>query len=156
MRLVEVCQQRECISDQSKCGVIYYELFKLNRDTVGDIQKCMNYLNHANDCAPAHEWTYLFELSLFIKQAFRLKQDAYGIMKRVLEKDPPHAKVWYEAACLAEDLCEYDVAQDYLKKSLSLEPVNTIIFLKIAEILCSLKRYQESIACLQEAIGICQ
>jgi hypothetical protein len=29
-------------------------------------------------------------------------------MKRVLEKQPDHAKVWYEAACLAEEMGEYD------------------------------------------------
>jgi len=53
-------------------------------------------------------------------------------MKRVLDMEPPNAKVWYEAACLAEEMCEYDYAQLHLQKALSLDPCNTIIYLKIA------------------------
>jgi hypothetical protein len=53
-------------------------------------------------------------------------------MKRVLDMNPPNSKVWYEAACLAEEMCEYDVAQTHLQKALGLDPLNTIIYLKIA------------------------
>lgn len=77
-------------------------------------------------------------------------------MKRVLDMDPPNAKVWYEAACLAEEMCEYDYAQLHLQKALSLDPYNTIIYLKIAQILFSLKRHGEAISCLEEALGICR
>jgi hypothetical protein len=50
-----------------RTGEYYYELFKLNRDSTGDIHKCMAYLNKAIECVPS-EWVYLFEMSLFIKQ----------------------------------------------------------------------------------------
>ena len=154
----------------SRTGEYYYELFKIHRDTTGDIQKLMAYLNHAIGYAMPQEWVYLFEMSLFIKQvrkpplyhyrnrlqAFRLKQDAQVLMKRVLEKDPLNSKVWYEAACLAEEMCEYDIAQTYLQRAISLDPQNTIIFLKIAQILFSLKRHKEAISCLEEALIICQ
>lgn len=73
---------------KAKAGEFYYELFKLNRDTLGDIHKCMNFLNHAIELAHPNEWTYLFEMALFIKQAFKLKHDASVIMKQVIEKDP--------------------------------------------------------------------
>jgi tetratricopeptide (TPR) repeat protein len=76
-------------------------------------------------------------------------------MKRVLEKNPDNSKVWYEAACLAEEMCEYDNALDNLHKALYLDPKNTIIYQKIAEILFSLKRYNESISCIEEALGLC-
>lgn len=50
-----------------RTGEYYYELFKMNRDTTGDIHRCMAYLNKAIECVPS-EWVYLFEMSLFIKQ----------------------------------------------------------------------------------------
>lgn len=31
-------------------------------------------------------------------------------MNKVLEKDPPSSRVWYEAAVLAEELFDYDNA----------------------------------------------
>jgi tetratricopeptide (TPR) repeat protein len=76
-------------------------------------------------------------------------------MKRVLEKNPQNAKVWYEAASLAEELCEFDVAQDYLQRSLQLEPMNTLIYRKIGQVFFSLKRYSDSISILEQAIGLC-
>ena len=39
-----------------------------------------------------------------------MKQDASVYMKKVLEMNPDNAKVWFEAAVLAEEMCEYDVA----------------------------------------------
>jgi Tfp pilus assembly protein PilF len=53
-------------------------------------------------------------------------------MKRVLEKNPDNSKVWYEAACLAEEMCEYDNALDNLQKALYLDTKNTIIYQKVA------------------------
>lgn len=70
-----------------------------------------------------------------------MRQDAAVIMKRVLDLDPPNSKVWYEAACLADEMCEYDVALGYLEKSVQLDPMNALIYHKKAEILSSLKRY---------------
>jgi hypothetical protein len=31
-------------------------------------------------------------------------------MKKVLEINPQNSRVWYEAAVLAEEMCEYDCA----------------------------------------------
>jgi tetratricopeptide (TPR) repeat protein len=70
--------------------------------------------------------------------------------------DPPNSKVWYEAACLAEEMTEYDLAQVYLQRALQLDPMNTLIFSKKAEILSSLKRYSQSIQTLMEALTLCQ
>jgi tetratricopeptide (TPR) repeat protein len=76
-------------------------------------------------------------------------------MRRVLECEPPLAKVWYEAACLAQEMCEFDNAQAHIQKALTLEPMNVLIHIKIAEILYSLKRYNEAISCLEGALGLC-
>jgi len=85
-----------------------------------------------------------------------LKHDASNYMKRVLEKQPAHAKVWYEAACLAEEMGEYDEAQNYLQRSLALEPQNTLIYSKIASVMISLKRHNDAVQVLQEAINLCK
>ena len=77
-------------------------------------------------------------------------------MKRVLEKQPANAKVWYEAACLVEEMGEYDEAQNYLQRSLILDPHNTLIFSKIASVMISLKRYADGIQVLQDAINLCK
>ena len=47
-----------------------------------------------------------------------MRQDAAVIMKRVLELNPQNSKVWYEAACLADEMCEYDMALGYLEKAI--------------------------------------
>ncbi len=52
---------------KAKMAELYYELFKLHRDVGGDIHMCMNYLNQAIELGDPSEWTYLFEMSLFIK-----------------------------------------------------------------------------------------
>jgi Tfp pilus assembly protein PilF len=39
-------------------------------------------------------------------------------MKKVLEMNPQHPKVWFEAACLAEEMCDYDLAREYLDKAI--------------------------------------
>ena len=77
-------------------------------------------------------------------------------MKRVIERNPPNSKVWYEAACIAEEMCDYDLAQEYLQRALSLDPMNTLIYYKIGQILFSLKRYHEATSFLETALGICQ
>ena len=33
-----------------------------------------------------------------------MKHDAFVIMRSVLERDPPNAKVWFEASLIAEDM----------------------------------------------------
>ena len=77
-----------------------------------------------------------------------MRQDAAVIMKKVLELDPPNSKVWYEAACLADEMCEYDVSLGYLEKAIHLDPMNALIYHKKAEILCSLKRYSDALTTL--------
>lgn len=46
--------------------------------------------------------------------------------------NPYNSKVWYEAAILAEEMLEYDIAQDYLSKALSIDPSNVEIHNRIA------------------------
>jgi tetratricopeptide (TPR) repeat protein len=75
-------------------------------------------------------------------------------MKRALEQKPENAKVWFEAGCLAEELCHYDQARQFLAKALELEPTNTEIHNKLSEILYSLKRYEEAVNYLEKAIVI--
>lgn len=53
-------------------------------------------------------------------------------MKKVLTINPPNSKVWFEAACLAEDLSEYDQAREYLDRALYLDPENLEIYNKIS------------------------
>jgi tetratricopeptide (TPR) repeat protein len=84
-----------------------------------------------------------------------MKQDAVVIMKKVIELDPPNSKVWFEAACLADEMCDYDLALGYLEKAIQLDSMNTLIFHKKAEILTSLKRYCEALKTLQDTIELC-
>ena len=79
-----------------------------------------------------------------------------ALMKKVLELDPQNSKVWYEAACLADEMCEYDVALGYLEKAVHMDSMNTLIYHKKAEILASLKRYGEALTTLNETIGLCE
>lgn len=66
MNMVHIPVESEAV--KAKLAAVNYELFKLNRDYQGDIERCMAHLNRAIDNAPESEWRYLFELSLFIKQ----------------------------------------------------------------------------------------
>ena len=66
-------------------------------------------------------------------------------MNKVLALNPNNSKVWYEAAILAEERCEYDTAQEYLHKALQLDPQNVEIHYKFSMILISLKRNSEAI-----------
>lgn len=66
-------------------------------------------------------------------------------MKKVLEYEPQHAKVWFEAACLAEEMCEYDSAREYLDKAVYLDQTNVEIHNKISQIFFQLKRFPEAI-----------
>jgi tetratricopeptide (TPR) repeat protein len=73
-------------------------------------------------------------------------------MKKVLELDPPNSKVWFEAGCLADEMCEYDAALNYLEKAIQLDSMNTLIHYKKSEILTSLKRYSDAFLTLNETI----
>ena len=84
----------------------------------------------------------------------KLKQDATVIMNKVLAMNPPNSKVWFEAACLAEEMSEYDQAREYLEKALCLDPSNVEILNKVSHIFYQLKRYQESIHSLESAIQV--
>ena len=59
--------------------------------------------------------------------------------------NPVNSKVWFEAACLAEEMSEYDQAREYLDKAVSIDPYNVEIHNKISQIFYSLKRYPEAI-----------
>lgn len=62
----EVKPIRDLMSD------LYYELFMLTRDVLGDVHVCMNYLSKAIDLSQGDNWVYHFEMSLFIKQVMIL------------------------------------------------------------------------------------
>lgn len=53
-------------------------------------------------------------------------------MKKTLALNPPNSKVWFEAACLAEEMSEYDQAKEYLDKALHLDPQNVEIHNKVS------------------------
>lgn len=53
----------------------------------------MLYLNTALEKDPDN-WLYMYELSLFLKQVFKLKQDAYLYMKKALSYNPQDTNVW--------------------------------------------------------------
>ena len=66
-------------------------------------------------------------------------------MKKTLTLNPQNSKVWFEAACLSEEMSEYDQAREYLDKALLLDPTNVEIHNKVSQIYFSLKRYTEAI-----------